>query len=62
MESSEICLNLNKICRVCLTENEGMHSLFSQISQEDCLEQQDCYLHKILMSISSMKVCVCSCF
>lgn len=58
MESSVVSLNFNKICRVCLTENEEMHSLFSQISQEDCLEEVNCCLHKMLMSISSMKVCI----
>lgn len=57
MELSEVSLNFDKICRVCLTENDEMHSLFSQISEDDCLEEVNC-LYKILMRISSMKVCI----
>lgn len=55
MDCSAITLNLNKVCRVCLTENDDMHSVFSQISSEECAEEA-CYLYQILMSISSMKV------
>lgn len=62
MDSSEVTLNLEKVCRVCLTENEEMHSLFSQITQEDCAEEEEaCYLYQMLMSISSMKVSVIAC-
>lgn len=58
MGSSEVSLNFDKICRVCLTEREQMHSLFSQLSKNDCLEEENYCLYKILMSISSMKVCM----
>lgn len=56
METAEVTLHFDKVCRVCLTESEEMHSLFSQITQEDCAEDESCYLYQILMSISSMKV------
>lgn len=57
IDSTDITLNFEKVCRVCLTENEDMHSLFSQITQEDCAEEEEtCYLYQMLMSISSMKV------
>lgn len=48
MEHTTASLNFDKICRVCLTESQEMHSLFSQ--------DENCYLSKMLMSISSMKV------
>ncbi|KAF2905164.1 hypothetical protein ILUMI_01010 [Ignelater luminosus] len=49
-------INLNKVCRVCLMEYEEMHSIFSEIQNEDNLEEESTFLCEILMNISSIRV------
>lgn len=48
--------NLTKICRTCLMEYDDMHSIFSQIHNDDSLEEESTYLYEILMNICSITV------
>lgn len=51
-------INLNKVCRVCLMEYEEMHSIFSEIQNEDNLEEESTFLCEILTNISSIRVII----
>jgi hypothetical protein len=48
-------LNLNKICRVCLSESEQMYSIYSELYEVQTEVDVPC-VYEILISISSIKV------
>ncbi|KAF5276900.1 hypothetical protein FQA39_LY06451 [Lamprigera yunnana] len=48
--------HFSKICRVCLLECEGMHSIFSEIRSVGSLQEETTYLYEILMNISSIRI------
>ena len=50
-------LNLTKVCRVCLSESEVMHSIFSEMENRYSLEENMPFVYEILMNLSSIKVC-----
>ncbi|KRT80623.1 zinc-finger associated domain containing protein [Oryctes borbonicus] len=49
-------INLSKICRVCLTEPEELHSIFNVLQNEDSEEGDLMYIYEVLMNISSIKI------
>ncbi|KAF5300611.1 hypothetical protein FQR65_LT09143 [Abscondita terminalis] len=48
--------NLSKICRTCLVQYEDMHSIFSEIQNEDNLKVESMSLYEILTNISSIRI------
>lgn len=49
-------VNLNKICRICLSETENMKSVFSKLSKTEILEADTCSLSDILAKTTSVDV------
>lgn len=53
-------INLEAVCRTCLTDGEEMTSLFSEVQMEESeTEEEENYilLYEILSGISPMQVC-----
>lgn len=49
-------LNVDKICRICLSESKNMKSVYSRLSENDILEAGICNLSDVLAKITSIAV------
>lgn len=47
--------DLSKICRVCLSENDHMFSIYSEVYEEHTQEEIPC-VYEILTNVLSLKV------
>lgn len=57
MEDANVTtINLEKVCRACLTESQEMHSVFSEFVIEDDIDRQVTSIFEILTNVSSMRV------
>ncbi|XP_044761852.1 zinc finger protein 568-like [Coccinella septempunctata] len=56
METYVFSLDLNKVCRICLCEDNQMFSIFSEIYEDDNSSEELPCLNEIISSLSSMKI------